>query len=150
MTLNEVKEALSVDFTDHDIYIQSLIDYAIARAKVMVGTTDIYNNTIVYEHGYFNSATEKSMRDQMTKRGQQIKKHVEYFRSADKHHVCAYDASKLVLNGALFGVDSTGSEYSGVLGFSSIPAQVIMWHQEEPSIGKSQVKETHIVQLAQI
>lgn len=72
------------------------------------------------------------MRDQMTKRGQQIKKHVEYFRSADKHHVCAYDASKLVLNGALFGVDSTGSEYSGVLGFSSIPAQVIMWHQEEP------------------
>ena len=43
MTLNEVKEALSVDFTDHDVYIQSLIDYAIARAKVMVGTTDIYN-----------------------------------------------------------------------------------------------------------
>lgn len=43
MTLNEVKEALSVDFTDHDIYIKSLIDYAIARAKVMVGTTDIYN-----------------------------------------------------------------------------------------------------------
>ena len=90
------------------------------------------------------------MRDQMTKRGQQIKKHVEYFRCGDMHHVCAYDASKLVLNGALFGVDSTGSEYSGVLGFSSIPAQVIMWHQEEPSIGKSQVKETHIVQLAQI
>lgn len=114
------------------------------------GTVDIYNNTIVYEHGYFNSATEKSMRDQMTKRGQQIKKHVEYFRCGDLHHVCAYDASKLVLNGALFGVDSTGSEYSGVLGFSSIPAQVIMWHQEEPSIGKSQVKETHIVQLAQI
>ena len=114
------------------------------------GTADIYNNTIVYEHGYFNSATEKSMRDQMTKRGQQIKKHVEYFRCGDMHHVCAYDASKLVLNGALFGVDSTGSEYSGVLGFSSIPAQVIMFHQEEPSIGKSQVKETYIVQLAQI
>lgn len=43
MTLNEVKEALSVDFTDHDVYIQSLIDCAIERAKVMVGTTDIYN-----------------------------------------------------------------------------------------------------------
>lgn len=114
------------------------------------GTADIYGNTIVYEHGYFNSATEKSMRDQMTKRGQQIKKHVEYFRCGDMHHVCAYDASKIVLNGALFGVDSTGSEYSGVLGFSSVPAQVIMWHQEEQSLGKSQVKETHIVQLAQI
>ena len=43
MTLNEVKEALSVDFTDNDAYIQSLIDCAMERAKVMVGTTDIYN-----------------------------------------------------------------------------------------------------------
>ena len=43
MTLNEVKEAMSVDFDDNDTYIQNLLDYAIERAKVMIGTSDIYD-----------------------------------------------------------------------------------------------------------
>ena len=43
MTLNEVKEAMSVDFNDNDTYIQNLLNYAIERAKVMIGTSDIYD-----------------------------------------------------------------------------------------------------------
>jgi len=110
--------------------------------------TEIYGNTVIYEHGYFNSATEKSMHDQMKKRGQQIKKHVEYFRCGDMHHQCSYDSHKLVLNGAFFGIDNLGVEYSGVLGFSSVPAQAVMWHQPESNVGKSSVKEFHTIQLA--
>lgn len=112
------------------------------------GYAEIYGNTVIYEHGYFNSATEKSMSDQMKKRGQQIKKHVEYFRIGDMHHVCSYDCHKMVLNGAFFGVDTAATEYSGVLGFSSVPAQVVMWHEPEDNIGKSSVKEFHTIQLA--
>ena len=63
---------------------------------------DIFGRTAIYEHGYFNSAAEKSMEDQMKKRGQQIKKHVDYFRCGDMHHVCSYDCHKMVLNGAFF------------------------------------------------
>ncbi len=112
------------------------------------GHTEIFGNTFVYEHGYFNSATEKSMSDQMKKRGQQIKKHVEYFRIGDMHHVCAYDCNKMVLNGAFFGVDNQATEYSGVLGFNAVPAQVVMWHQQPETIGHSSVKELHTIQLA--
>jgi hypothetical protein len=78
------------------------------------GYLNIYGNYAVYEHGYFNSSTEKSMSDQMKKRGQQIKKHVEYFRCGDKHHACSYDTHRIVLNGAFFGVDEGGVEYSGL------------------------------------
>ena len=112
------------------------------------GHTEIYENTIIYEHGYFNSSTEKSMEDQMKKRGQQIKKHVEYFRCGDRHHMCSYDCHKIVLNPAFFGVDTAATEYSGVLGFSAVPAQVVMWHEPEENIGKSSVKEFHTIQLA--
>jgi hypothetical protein len=112
------------------------------------GHVEIYGNTVIYEHGYFNSATEKSMSDQMKKRGQQIKKHVEYFRIGDMHHVCSYDCHKMILNGAFFGVDTAATEYSGVLGFSSVPAQVVMWHEPEDNIGKGSVKEFKTIQLA--
>lgn len=111
--------------------------------------TQIYGRYVVYEHGYFNNATEKSMEDQMKKRGQQIKKHVEYFRCGDMHHLCSYDSHKMVLNGAFFGTDSDGVEYSGILGFNSIPAQAIMFHTDERSIGKNTVKEFIGIQVAE-
>lgn len=113
------------------------------------GFTEIYGRYTIYEHGYFNSATEKSMEDQMKKRGRQIKKHVEYFRCGDMHHSCSYDNHKMVLNGAFFGTDTEGLEYSGVLGFNSIPSQIVMFHEEERSIGKNTVKEYVAIQVAE-
>ena len=110
---------------------------------------DIYGRYAIYEHGYFNSATEKSMEDQMKKRGRQIKKHVEYFRCGDMHHSCSYDNHKMVLNGAFFGTDTEGLEYSGVLGFNSIPSQIVMFHENERSIGKNTVKDYIAIQVAE-
>ena len=89
------------------------------------------------------------MEDQRAKRSKQLKRHVEYFRVGDMHHVCNYDCGKLVVNGAFFGVDTEGHEYSGVLGFSSVPAQVVMIHTNTDSIGKSTVKEFIQIQVAE-
>jgi hypothetical protein len=113
------------------------------------GYTDIYGRYAVYEHGYFNSCTEKSLLDQLGKRSSQIKRHVEYFRCGDMHHVCAYDNAKLVVNGAFFGADDEGVEYSGILGFNAIPAQVVMFHTDEKSIGKNTVSEFITIQVAE-
>lgn len=112
------------------------------------GYLNIYGNYVIYEHGYFNQASEKGMNDQMKKRGQQIKKHVEFYRQGDKHNVQMYDCGKIVLNGAFFGNDSNATEYSGVLGFSAIPAQVVMIHSPEEKVGRNTVKEFHAIQLA--
>lgn len=112
------------------------------------GYLNIYGNYVIYEHGYFNQASEKGMNDQMKKRGQQIKKHVEFYRQGDKHNVQMFDCGKIVLNGAFFGNDNNATEYSGVLGFSAIPAQVVMVHTPEEKVGRNTVKEFHAIQLA--
>lgn len=107
----------------------------------------IYGRTAIYEHGYFNKSSEKSMEDQMKKRGQQIKRHVDFFRCGDMHHVCSYDNHKMVLNGAFFGTDSEGIEYSGILGFNSTPAQVVMLHVDEEKETRSSIKEFLTIQV---
>ncbi|QHZ59814.1 metallo-dependent phosphatase [Alteromonas phage vB_AmeM_PT11-V22] len=122
------------------------VDFIIPEG--VFGYLNIYGNYLIAEHGYFNSATEKSMTDQMKKRGQQIKKHVEYFRCGDMHHTCSYDSHRLVLNGAFFGVDEGGTEYSGIIGFSSVPSQVVMLHTPEERIGRNTIKDFHVIQLA--
>lgn len=110
--------------------------------------TEIYGRTAVYEHGYFNTCTEKSLIDQKSKRGRQIKRHVELFRCGDMHHVCDYNNGQEVVNGAFFGVDDQGVEYSGVLGFNSIPAQKLMVHTREDSIGRNTIKRNVNIQVA--
>lgn len=112
------------------------------------GYLNIYGNYAVYEHGYFNSSTEKSMSDQMKKRGQQIKKHVEYFRCGDMHHTCSYDTHRIILNGAFFGVDEGGTEYSGILGYNSIPSQVAITHVAEERLGRTTAKDFYLIQVA--
>lgn len=109
---------------------------------------DIYGRTTVYEHGYFNTCTEKSLTDQKAKRGQQLKRHVEYFRCGDMHHVCDYNNGQEVVNGAFFGVDNEGVEYSGILGFNSVPAQKMMIHTREDSIGRNTIKRNINLQVA--
>jgi hypothetical protein len=112
------------------------------------GYLNIYGNYAIYEHGYFNAVTEKGMYDQMKKRGNQIKKHVEYYRQGDKHNVQMFDCGKIVLNGAFFGNDNNATEYAGVLGFSAVPAQVVMVHCPEERLGRNTIKEFHCIQLA--
>lgn len=111
------------------------------------GLHHIYGKAVLYEHGYFNNATEKSMGDQLKKRSEQIKEYIEYFRIGDMHHLISYNCGKMILNGAFFGNDTSGTEYSGILGFSAIPAQAMMVHCPQEEDRKNTIREFIPVQL---
>lgn len=111
------------------------------------GTTQIYGRHVILEHGYSNPPTEKGMIDQMRKRGAQLKIHPTYWRQGDKHHYICYGQGEQICNAAWFGVDTEGLEYSGILGFSSIPSQTVVWHTDEKSEGKSTVKDIVNIQV---
>lgn len=111
--------------------------------------SDIYGKYAIYEHGYHNNFSEKGMTDQMLKRGQQVGKHVSYWRQGDKHHHTCFGQGQQVLNGAFFGIDQEGLEYSGILGFNSIPSQTIMFHVDEKTLGKNNIKDIVNLQLSQ-
>ena len=114
------------------------------------GYLDIYSKCAVYEHGYHNNHSEKGMVEQKLKRGAQIGKHVSYWRQGDKHHHITYGQGSEVLNGAFFGIDKEGLEYSGILGFDSIPCQTVMIHIDETNKGKSNIKEIINIQVGQV
>jgi hypothetical protein len=111
--------------------------------------TEIYGNHVILEHGYTNNTSEKGMVDQMRKRGAQLKVHPTYWRQGDKHHSICYGQGEQICNSAWFGADTEGLEYSGILGFSAIPSQTIVWHTEEQSVGKSTVKDIVNIQVFQ-
>lgn len=111
------------------------------------GTTQIYGRNVILEHGYNNNTSEKGMIDQMRKRGAQLKVHPTYWRQADKHHFICYGNGEQICNAAWFGVDTEGLEYSGILGFSSIPCQTLVWHTDEKSEGRSTVKDIVNIQV---
>lgn len=66
----------------------------------------------------------------------------------DMHHICDYNNGQEVVNGAFFGVDNEGVEYSGILGFNSVPAQKMMIHTREDSIGRNTIKRNINIQVA--
>ena len=111
------------------------------------GHTTIYGKHVILEHGYHNNHTEKGMIDQMRKRGAQLKVHPTYWRQGDRHHHITYGQGEQILNGAFFGIDTEGLEYSGILGFSSVPSQTLVWHTEEPCEGKGTVKDVVNIQV---
>lgn len=112
------------------------------------GHKTIYGKLAIYEHGYTNAMTEKGMTDQMRKRGGQLEKHAHYFRQGDKHHHICYGQGEQVCNSAFFGIDQEGIEYSGILGFNSIPSQTIMFHVDEDRKGRSNIKDIINIQVA--
>lgn len=111
------------------------------------GTLDIYGKHAIYEHGYHNPCTEKGMTDQMLKRGSQLKVHPSYWRQGDKHHHACFGQGEIVLNGAFFGIEQEGIEYSGILGFDSVPSQTIMFHVQDKRLGRGNIKEVINVQV---
>ena len=114
------------------------------------GTTSIYGKHAIYEHGYHNPCSEKGMTDQMLKRGRQLHIHPTYWRQGDKHHHTSFGQGELVLNAAFFGIEQEGIEYSGILGFNSIPTQTIMVHVDERRLGRGNIKEVFNVQVTPI
>jgi hypothetical protein len=89
---------------------------------------DFYGQKALYEHGVGVSASEVAMRGHKIKRSEQEKEHLTYFRMGDKHTVTSFNAGQHVVNGAFFGAVAGGTEYSGIAGYSSVPAQWMGFH----------------------
>lgn len=92
------------------------------------GIVDFYGQKALYEHGVGVAATETAMKAHKIKRSEQEKHHLTYFRMGDKHTVTSFNSGQMVVNGAFFGAAAGGTEYSGIAGFSSVPAQWMGFH----------------------
>lgn len=90
--------------------------------------TQFYGQGVLYEHGVGVSVTEASMKAHKTKRCEQEQEYLQYFRMGDKHTVTSFNSGQYVVNGAFFGTDKGGGEYSAIAGYSSIPAQWMGFH----------------------
>ena len=89
---------------------------------------DIFGSKVLYEHGVNVQTTEQSMKAHKNKRAEQLKSYIQYFRMGDKHNVIGFNNWQHAVNGSFFGSGSDGEEYSSVAGFSSIPAQLVLFH----------------------
>lgn len=89
---------------------------------------DFYGQKAIYEHGVGVANTETSMKAHKIKRAEQEREHITYFRMGDKHTVTTFNAGQMVVNGAFFGAKAGGTEYSGIAGYSSVPAQWMGFH----------------------
>ena len=88
-------------------------------------TTSIYGHRILYEHGTGIGTAEKAMLGRLNQRIRQLKQHITYFRMGDKHNICRYNEDTLVVNGAFFGNDDLGIEYSGINGYHACAGQIM-------------------------
>jgi len=123
------------------------IDWVIPEGSY--ATSDFYGQHVLYEHGVGVSVTETSMTAHKVKRAEQEKKHLTYFRMGDKHTVTAFNSGQLVVNGAFFGAGPGGTEYSGIAGYSSVPAQWMGFHCERRD-NRLSLYDSFVIQLDHI
>lgn len=65
------------------------------------------------------------MKSHVAKRINQIKEYIHLYRMGDKHNICRFNNDRFVVNGAFFGDDRIGSDFSGIKGYDGEPAQVM-------------------------
>lgn len=109
----------------------------------------IYGFNVLYEHGVGVSTSEASMSKRKQQRSDQLRKHITYFRMGDKHNISRFNEDTLVVNGAFFGGDDTGAEYSSICGYNSDPAQIVIFHTPRED-NRLSVYDSLIVQLKHI
>ena len=111
---------------------------------------EIYGNHVLYEHGVGVGANPASMSKRVVDRTKQLHTYIDLYRMGDKHHICRFNNDKLVVNGAFFGDDRTGSEYSGICGYDGNIAQLIMFHVERKDKYRTSLFDTLAIQLGHI
>lgn len=112
-------------------------------------TYEIYGKLTVAEHGYeAKGSSEAALITLRNKRATNLQKFVHRLVVGDMHHVCSYDNGNLQVNGAPFGVAFDAIEYSGIMGFHSIPAQIVNIHAPTTGVGQNTVVETKVIQIA--
>lgn len=112
-------------------------------------TYEIYGELTVAEHGYESKgSSEAALMALRTKRATNLKRYVHRLVVGDMHHYCNYDNGNIILNGAFFGVAYDAIEFSGIMGYHAIPAQVITLHEPVTGVGQNTVKEIKVIKVA--
>ena len=84
-------------------------------------------------------------------RGEQKGEYITYFRMGDKHNVSQFNSGQYVVNGAFFGSEGTGIEFSSIAGFSSVAAQWMGFHCPRKSgDGRFTLYDQFVIQLAHV
>lgn len=109
-------------------------------------TVDYYGQTALYEHGYGLAATETALNNRRNERMRQLKSYIHYFRMGDKHNICRFNDDSLVVNGAFFGDDEKGTEYSSISGYASIASQLMFFHVKRKDSRKT-IYDSFSIQL---
>lgn len=112
-------------------------------------TYEIYGKLTVAEHGYTcKNSSENAMIALRNKRATNLQRFVHRLVVGDMHHYCNYDNGNLQVNGAFFGVAFDAIEYSGIMGFHAVPAQIVNIHEPVSGVGQNTVVETKVIQVA--
>lgn len=132
----------------HNAYGHTHIEWKIPEGVFHV--EDIYGFHTLYEHGVGVAASEASMRKRLADRSSQVKKYLTMFRMGDKHHICRFNNDALVVNGAFFGDDREGMEYSGICGYDGYPAQLMFFHVPREDNFRLPIYDSLAIQLGHI
>lgn len=112
---------------------------------------NIYGTNVLYEHGVGVASSQAGLEKRRDQRAQQLGVHVGLFRMGDKHSICRFNNDRLIVNGAFFGTDTVGGEYSSFLGYQNEPSQIALFHvQRREGDPRSTIFDTLVIQLAHI
>ena len=125
------------------------INFEVAEGSFLI--YDIYGHQVLIEHGVGVGATEASMSARLNSRIRQCKKHISFFRMGDKHHVARFNNDQYVINGAYFGSDEKGVEYSGILGYYSPATQVMFSYvPRKKNDPRTPIFDSFVIQLGHV
>jgi len=110
----------------------------------------IYGHNVLYEHGVGVSTSEASLKGRRQARSQQTRKMITYFRMGDKHNISRFNEDTLVVNGAFFGSDTEGTEYSGISGYEADAGQIMFFHVPREDDRRLTIYDSFVIQLAHI
>jgi hypothetical protein len=132
----------------HNAYGHHHIEWKIPEGVFHI--ENIYGFHTLYEHGVGVAASETSMRKRLADRSAQVKQYLTMFRMGDKHHICRFNNDALVVNGAFFGDDREGMEYSGICGYDGYPAQLMFFHVPREDNFRLPIYDSLAIQLGHI
>lgn len=110
----------------------------------------VYGCNILYEHGVGVATSEAAMKAHVAKRINQTKQYVHLFRMGDKHNICRFNNDRFVVNGAFFGDDRIGSDFSGIKGYDGEPAQIMFAYVARTDDRRTPIFDSLAIQLGHI
>jgi hypothetical protein len=110
----------------------------------------VYGANILYEHGVGVATSEAAMKAHVAKRINQVKQYVHLFRMGDKHNICRFNNDRFVVNGAFFGDDRIGSDFSGIKGYDGEPAQIMFAYVQRKDDRRTPIFDSLSIQLGHV